>query len=348
MPIIYLKNRQIPANLREQKSRPSRVACRTKKRPATQLQAYLCTIMNTISTVEEMQARHNSGTSFLLLDVRLPEDHEEGHIPGSVNQCVFEVAFLPELEKRSIDRSTAIVVYGAGVDSGEARMAAEKLERAGYTQVSEFTGGMDAWTQAGLSTTVNTPSAPELKVKDGQQALDLTESRVVWVGRNLINRHWGQVALKSGHVAFQNGAAASGEVILDLHRILCSDLAGSELHDVLIHHLESDDFFDVERFPEARFAFTRVEVCADPPGCRNLRLHGELTLRGQTHPLTVEATAGFTPEGKAALQATFTIDRTLWGVDYGSGKLFRRLAGHLVNDEIELQVRMITADVVRS
>ena len=37
------------------------------------------------------------------------------------------------------------------------------------------------------------------------------------------------------------------------------------------------------------------------------------------------------------------IDRTDWGVLYGSGRFFRRLAGHLVNDSIELQLRLLTA-----
>jgi polyisoprenoid-binding protein YceI len=116
----------------------------------------------------------------------------------------------------------------------------------------------------------------------------------------------------------------------------------------LVAHLQSDDFFDVESYPEACFAFQKAEVSADPPGCQNLKLHGELTLRGETRPMTIGAAAGFTPEGQAALQATVAFDRTDWGVLYGSGKFFKRLAGHLVNDHVELQLRVVTAKPVRS
>lgn len=49
-----------------------------------------------------------------------------------------------------------------------------------------------------------------------------------------------------------------------------------------------------------------------------------------------------TAEGKAAAQASFTIDRTQWGVIYGSGKFFKRLSGHLVNDLIEFQIKIVT------
>jgi hypothetical protein len=54
------------------------------------------------------------------------------------------------------------------------------------------------------------------------------------------------------------------------------------------------------------------------------------------------ATAGLTTEGKAAAQSAFAIDRTQWNVLYGSGKYFRHLGGHLVNDLIEIQIRVVT------
>jgi polyisoprenoid-binding protein YceI len=278
-----------------------------------------------------------------LIDVRLAEDYAAGHIPGAVNQCVFEVAFLPELQSKGISKDTPVCVYGAGEDSHESCMAAGKLERAGFTQVFEFRGGLEAWTAAGNPVEQHSAAAPSPKIADGVHALDLTESKVVWIGRNLINKHWGQVALSTGQVEVRDGIPVKGEVTLDMKRLTCSDLAGNPLHDVLIHHLESDDFFDVARFPEARFSFDHAERCSDRAGCRNLKLHGQLTLRGVTKPLDIDACAGVTPEGKAALQSTFTFNRTEWGVLYGSGSFFRRLAGHLVNDEIELQLRILTA-----
>lgn len=291
------------------------------------------------SQLTKMQGRDN----LALIDVRLAEDYAAGHIPGAVNQCVFEVGFLEEMQSKGIPKDAPVAVYGCGEDSHESRMAAEKLKRAGYTQVLEFRGGLEAWSAAGNPVEQHSAAAPAPKIADGVHALDLAESKVVWIGRNLINKHWGHVTLSAGQVEVRDGTPVKGEVTLDMKRLSCSDLAGNPLHDVLIHHLESDDFFDVERFPEARFTFDHAEQCSDRAGCRNLKLHGQLTLRGITKPLNIDATAGVTPEGKAALQSTFAIKRTDWGVLYGSGSFFRRLAGHLVNDEIELQLRILTA-----
>jgi polyisoprenoid-binding protein YceI len=227
-------------------------------------------------------------------------------------------------------------------------VAAEKLERAGYTGTLELREGLEGWRTAGhpVAESGATPAAP--RIADGSHELDPVESRIVWIGRNLVNRHWGHVALAGGRAHFQNGVPVAGEAALDLTRISCADLAGSDLHDVLVHHLESDDFFDVARFPEAKFSFDAAEICSDKPGCRNLKLRGDLTLRGVTRPLVIDAAAGTLPDGRAALQSAFTIDRTTWGVIYGSGKFFTRLAGHLVNDEIELQLRVLTAATVKS
>ena len=214
------------------------------------------------SQLTEMRGRDN----LALIDVRLAEDYAAGHIPDAVNQCVFEVAFLPELESKGIPKEAPVCVYGAGEDSHESRMAAEKLERAGFTRVFEFRGGLEAWIAAGHSVEQHSTAPPIPKIADGVHALDLAESKVVWIGRNLINKHWGHVALSAGQVEVRDGLPIKGDVTLDLRRLTCSDLAGDPLHDVLIHHLESDDFFDVARFPEARFSFDRAERCSDQRG----------------------------------------------------------------------------------
>ncbi len=282
--------------------------------------------------------------SVQLLDVRLEDDFEAAHLSGAANNCVFEVAFLNRLTDTAPDKSTTTVVYGANAQSHEAEAARDKLLRAGYSDVRILEGGFEAAEAAGLTIERGTllPAAPA--IPDGPLAVDLQESRVEWLGRNLINKHFGTAALESGHLQFANGTLTGGEFAIDLRRLECTDLAGTDLHDVLIHHLHDDDFFDVANHPTARFVITRATPVTNPtPGAPNLDITGDLTLRGKTEPVQFLATAGLTPEGKPAAQAAFAIDRTRWGVLYGSGKFFNRLAGHLVNDFIEFQLRILTA-----
>ncbi|MES2474611.1 MAG: YceI family protein [Verrucomicrobiota bacterium] len=279
----------------------------------------------------------------LLVDVRLEEEFAACHLPGACNNCTFEVVFLDRMERVAADLHRPVCVYGAGAGSLESRMAAEKLCRMGYQVVLEFPGGMEAWKAAGFPVEENAAAAPSPPViTDGRMDLDLQESRVRWIGRNLLNRHEGYVAIKSGWIEIRDGALVAGEFVIDMEKITCLDLAGDALHDVLIRHLLDHDFFDSALYPEATFRIANVTpVGESTPGSPNLRIQGEMELKGVILPLAFDACAGITPEGKPAAQATLAFDRTLWNVLYGSGKWFRHPGGHLVNDLIELQLRVV-------
>jgi polyisoprenoid-binding protein YceI/rhodanese-related sulfurtransferase len=290
----------------------------------------------------ELARRMNSAAP-VLIDVRLAEDYLDAHLPQAKNNCVYEVSFSERMSDLA-SSNDVVCVYGADSESYEERMAAEKLERAGYREVLELRTGLDGWKSAGLEVKGKGAAKPENPAPlDGWREIDLEQSKVEWVGRNLLNKHYGQIAIKTGKLHFIRGELGSGDFTLDMRAIVCHDLTGDPLHDVLIAHLRSDDFFDVELYPEARFAITSTEpVPAATAGAPNLKVHGELTLKNVPRPLEFLATAGRTPEGQAAAQASLAIDRTLWKVLYGSGKYFRNLGEHLVNDMIELQPRIVT------
>ncbi|BCU76705.1 YceI family protein [Luteolibacter sp. LG18] len=294
-------------------------------------------------TPADLAAELASANPPVVLDVRLADDYEACHITGALNNAVFEVACNERFPAQLPDKARAVRLYGASGNSLEARMAVEKLQRAGYTDVAELEGGLEAWLEAGLPNTCGAPLPPAPEVPEGRVLVDLEASRVGWTGRNLLNKHHGTIAIRSGWLDLAHGRLTGGEIVLDLTRLDCSDLSGTEYHAVLIHHLHDHDFFDVARFPEARLTITSAtHLEVGTPGAPNLHLAAELTLKGQTHPIEFAATCGLTPDGKAAAQATFSIDRTRWGVLYGSGKFFHRLAGHLVNDLIDFEVKIVT------
>ena len=89
-------------------------------------------------------AEVNAETSMQVLDVRTADEWKGGHIPGArhvmAGVLADRVAELPR------DRPIA-VVCGSGYRSN---VAASVLERAGFEDVVNITGGMSAWQQAGL------------------------------------------------------------------------------------------------------------------------------------------------------------------------------------------------------
>ena len=92
------------------------------------------------------------------------------------------------------DKGATVCVYGATADSYEARMAAEKLCRVGYTQVLELREGLEGGNPLVCRLRVSEiRRSPKLAPPDGWLDVDAAESRVEWVGRNLLNKHYGRI-----------------------------------------------------------------------------------------------------------------------------------------------------------
>ena len=292
--------------------------------------------MKTISAPELKTLQDNA----TLIHV-LPEEHFEcAHLPGAVNACVYETVFLTKVAEISPDHGAAIIVYGAGGESLDAATAAEKLTKAGYTDVAVFTGGIAEWQQNGLplegSNAETCASNP-----DGYFELDTATSVVRWTGRNLFNHHQGTVKLVTGHIAVQNGVLQSARFTLDMNSIACEDLVDTAYNAMLIRHLRDDDFFAVDRFPTAEFVCERAEPLPScPPGVPNYTLHGSVTLRGVTQPLCFPAVIASADADHLTGQAQFELDRTQFGSQYGSGKLFAFLGKHVVNDHVHLHLKI--------
>jgi len=283
----------------------------------------------------------------LLVDVNLPDRFGVARIPGAANACVFLVSFLDDVGKLASGPSARIVVYGSSERSLASADAAEKLARAGYTSVTDFRGGFEAWAGAGRAVEGHGEPEPASAPPAREElAVDPAKSVVRWVGRNLAGRHDGAIAIGGGEIALENGRLTGGRVVLDMTAMTCGDIDDSTMNRILIAHLQADDFFDTERFPEAVFTIESVEPIADAPDGRpNVECFGSLTMKGVTNPVAFRATTGRTGDGGWVAQAQLWIDRTEWSVNYGSGKLYDFLGMHLVNDHVSLDLTVVAGSV---
>jgi molybdopterin/thiamine biosynthesis adenylyltransferase len=83
--------------------------------------------------------------SALFLDVREPDEYEQGTIPGSVHIPRGNLEL--QVEGRVPDRSVPIVVYCAG--GVRSAFAAKTLAELGYEDVTSLAGGFNGWKDAG-------------------------------------------------------------------------------------------------------------------------------------------------------------------------------------------------------
>lgn len=297
--------------------------------------------MKGIMSLEDLQGNQARLGAPLLLHV-LPEAvFEANHLPGSVNACVFEMVFVDKVRELAPDLGQPIVVYGAGEGSLDALTARDKLLAAGYTQVSVFEGGLAEWVDAGLPLEGTGERPVESLVLDGRFQVDTAQSIVRWTGRNLFNHHHGTVRVKGGEIGLRQNKLLSARFEVDMTSIACDDLTDAGYNALLIRHLWDADFFEVEKHPTAEFVAKEARPIKDStPGSPNYELNGAFTLRGVTQPLSFPALIASADGSRLTGQAQFELDRTRFGSVYGSGKFFRFLGQHVVNDLIHLHVKL--------
>jgi polyisoprenoid-binding protein YceI/rhodanese-related sulfurtransferase len=276
-----------------------------------------------------------------LIDILSGESFAGEHLPGSVNICVYETAFIDKMRAAFPDTGTELTVYGLSDSTLEARVALTKLAAAGYTRVQALPGGLEAWKASGGD--IERGAATELP--SGRFEVDQMASLVEWMGRNLFSRHLGTVELGPGYLQIQNGRLAGGHLTIDMTSLSCTDIPDPGLCERLIAHLESEDFFSVGEYPQAEFQIREADYRSGlRPDEPNYQIKGDFTLRGVTKPIEFAAVVARKADGSFTAQALLDLDRTWWGANYGSAKLFGRLGQHIVNDEFHLQLKVTTKD----
>lgn len=94
----------------------------------------------------EYEALRNSGAAHVLIDVREESEWAAGHAAGAVH--LGKGIIERDIETTVPEAETLLVLYcGGGYRSA---LAADALQRMGYTRVRSFAGGWRAWREAGM------------------------------------------------------------------------------------------------------------------------------------------------------------------------------------------------------
>lgn len=171
------------------------------------------------------------------------------------------------------------------------------------------------------------PGAPQAsRVVAGTYQVDTAHTQVTWqvnhMGFSMLEGQFG---------------ASGGQITIDPARLNATKVDVTFQTDQLSttaprfsEHLKSKDFFDVAQHPTARFVSTAVRATGN-----RATITGNLTLKGVTRPVTLQATfvgAGANPMNKKlnfGFRATGSINRS----DFGLG-----MAVPVVSDKVDLTI----------
>ncbi|MGJ8684203.1 MAG: YceI family protein [Nonlabens sp.] len=167
--------------------------------------------------------------------------------------------------------------------------------------------------------------------------VDTAASSIAWVGSKPTADHTGTLALSSGMVMVNGEALESGEFTIDMNSMEVTDLEGEKAMK-LKNHLSGivegteTDFFNVNKYPTAKFVVT---------GLNGKMLSGNLTMKDVTKNVSFPVTVSYDGDKMMLNSEEFTINRTDWGIKYGSQAFSDKVLDSAIADDIKLTVSLV-------
>lgn len=202
----------------------------------------------------------------------------------------------------------------------------------------------------------NSSSSDKAHVTDAQEeataseaastlSLDLEKSVVTWIGSKPAGKHNGTIQLSEGTISVEDGMVTAGEFTMDMATVRSTDAGMDEDKNAqLTDHLKSADFFDVAKYPKARFSIVSVEDIADHATEDALQLEGathyvtgNLMMKDSTKAVKFPAIIDVSDSGVKA-NASFKINRTDWGMSYKSDESF---ANKIIYPSVEVGFNIV-------
>lgn len=159
-----------------------------------------------------------------------------------------------------------------------------------------------------------------------QSKLDLNSAYVFWKGSNSFTSHKGTVKLKSGFLTIVNRELKSGEFVIDM-----ATINNREGLEKLEKHLKSADFFEVEKYPTAKFVITKVINEA-----KKVKITGNLTIKNITKEVAFFGVVLENEKAYLLKSDVFIIDRAEFNIKYMSKSFFKNLKDKFIDDDVEM------------
>ena len=165
--------------------------------------------------------------------------------------------------------------------------------------------------------------------------VDKLGSKIQWIGQKVTGEHSGQVKVAGGYIVVNDSKLSSGEILINMQSITVDDIENPGKNQSLVSHLKDGDFFNTEEFPTAKFIFNKFSGENE-----NTNVVGNMTIRDKTVPTELTMNVVVNQDTSFA-SGTIKIDRTLFGIKYGSGSFFDNLGDRMILDNFILNFMVI-------
>lgn len=185
-------------------------------------------------------------------------------------------------------------------------------------------------------------------VSGGAYEVDPTRSTITWAGKKPLLEGYinsGTLGITGGEIMVVENETATGEFTIDMNTLSVGSTPtkpGSE--SMLEEHLKGENWFAVDTYPEASFMIDAVTARPDSEETYIYDVAGTLTMKDVEGVLAFPAMIYLDDEGYLRAEASFSFDRTKWGITAGSGSFFDSLADNVIDDMVQLSFSIVAED----
>jgi polyisoprenoid-binding protein YceI len=158
--------------------------------------------------------------------------------------------------------------------------------------------------------------------------INLQESIVTWNGKKVTGAHKGTINLKEGFFIYENDKIVGGDFIVNMSTLINTDLTGKDKLE-LEKNLKSFNFFNTEDFKTSELVFKSII----DKGKNLYKVTADLTIKGVTNTIKFDLILN-----KQGATAKLKIDRTKYGIQYGSGTFFDDIGDWTIYEEFDLNI----------
>ena len=152
-----------------------------------------------------------------------------------------------------------------------------------------------------------TAASPKIADQGQKYSFNSQNSKIDFVASKVTGSHNGSFKEFSGVIDYAGQPEKSQvSVTIDMNSV-------SADADELTQHLKTPDFFDVAKFPQAKFTSTEIKPGGDKGASHTVT--GNFELHGVTKSISFPATISATPDS-VSVESTFSINRKDFGINY--------------------------------
>jgi len=165
--------------------------------------------------------------------------------------------------------------------------------------------------------------------------VDKLNSNIQWIGRKVAGEHSGRIQAAGGFIVLSDGKLNSGEILINMQSITVDDIENPKWNQKLVDHLNNEDFFNVEKYPTAKFIFNEFKGKG-----ADTHVSGKMTILDKTVPISLILNV-VVGQDSSYTTGTVNIDRSKFGIKYKSKSFFSDLGDNFILDDFTLNFKII-------